>query len=409
MRTLLFAVCSAATLAANVCDAGPEVRKALRQWDEGDGRIPFAERRAQLDALAAKYPEAIEVQDLRLWIYRIWRLDLAAVREALVRRAAAEPEDPLALTLAAMYLHRADTPQALEYAKRAQAVSPGYPWAALLLAEIHAAGKFADPGRARTEFAAFVKACPDRLPRRLDWLPGKLADPELLPRMARAMRSRLEAETDPGELLDYDRLWALEFRVTPPQDHAAVRQRIAADVARLSKLESSDAAFLDVLHSGAKQGEAPPEQVAALASRLLAGTPRGYPAYGLAHENWTKAHPEPADQADKPAWDAWKQLYAAAAKQWSEEFPGVYSLRESYLRAAIETGTIGEKDAIAEFEQVQQRGKILLPPEERRYTLLEQGSMLVKYGWSPPRRSVGWGRPGRRQSRPWSGTLRTTR
>lgn len=383
MRTLLFVVCSAATLSfASPCDSGPEVRRALRKWDAGDGRIPFAERRAQLDALAARYPDAIEVHGERLWLYRVWRLDLPAIRQAALERAAAQPEDPLALTLAAMHLHRVDTPRAIEFAKRALAARPGYAWAALTLTEIHADGRWKDLPRASEYFGVFVAACPDRLPRRLDRQTSPLASPDLQRRMAQAMRARLEAENVPEEALDYERLWALEFRATPPAGHGAVRERLARDLAQLAAMESADPEFLSQLTSGARQSGAPPERVAEFEDRLLAQAPDSRQAYYVVYQRWRKQHPEPKDHRDADAWHAWIRELAEAQKAWSESFPAQNGLRESYLGTATDAGMVDEAAALAEFEQLQRSRRLLYPPIEEQFALMEHAYILGERGWA---------------------------
>lgn len=390
MRTLLCVVCAAASLsAAHVCDSGPEVRRALRGWDEGEGRVPFAERLSQLEALAAKYPDGFEAHATSLWLHRVWRLDTGPLRDRALQRAAQQPEDPVALTVAAMHLHRKDTPGAIELARRALTASPGYPWAALTLAEMHSGGRFEDLPRAREYFTAFVAACPDRLPQRLDHATGRLATSELRQAMARAMRTRLEAESDPEELLDYERLWALEFRMTPPAEHGAVRERVARDVTRLAAMDSSDPAFLAQLRSGAEQAGAPADRRTAFEDRLLAQAPGSRQAYRVAYERWRKQHPEPGDHRDADAWRPWNKRFAEAMKSWSERFPAAYDLRDSYLDLATESGIVGEAEAMAEFEAIQRNRRQFYPPIEQQFALLQHGSTLAKRGWDPAR-AVAW-------------------
>jgi thiol-disulfide isomerase/thioredoxin len=378
----LFALAAAGNVAAQ-CGSGSEVRKALREYSESARKASLAERRLKIDALAAQYPGAFEVQEARIQFYR-WGMteEFAAVREAAVKRAEADPSDPLALTVAAAALHRWDTPKAIKLLEKALQATPGYPWAAVWLAEIHQSGKFEDKAKARTNFEVFANACGGEMPRSLEYLMGKVAPPELQLKIARALRARLENETDPVELRAYEMPWGLEFRNSPPREHAALRKRVAADVERLSRLNvKQDAAYVALLKNGARQSGAPKEELEGYDERLLKEFPTSQPAYSVASERWRKDHKEPEDHKNKAAWDEWKTAYAEALKKWSAQFTEVQWLKDSYADIAMDTGIVGPAEAVRMLEERVRREIPKSGPSRSLWVYLDPASTLLEKGW----------------------------
>src|SRR5262249_13665856 len=316
------------------------------------GKASAGEQRQQMDHLSATFPAEMEIQNARLYFYR-WSLPEAfsSVREAAVEYAEAYPEDPLALTLAATALHHANTLRAIELLEKALRVAPDFPWAALKLAEIRQEGKFEDKEKARANFEIFARACGDRIPRSAEWMMGKVAAPATQAAIAKALRARLEKETDPDQLRAFESLWGLEFRTRPPQEHPALRKQMAADVERLAQLNPKpDARWIALLKNGARQSGAAKEVLDGYDDRLLQEVPASDPAYPAAYERWRRDQKEPENQADKAAWGAWKKEYLARMKEWSTRFTEVDWLKGSYVAAAIEDGALGGKEAVTALD-----------------------------------------------------------
>ncbi|HYO83805.1 MAG TPA: hypothetical protein VES20_20550 [Bryobacteraceae bacterium] len=126
--------------AADECGFDPEGSAALKKHSEDGGKRSLAESVKASDELAARYPSSFDVQSFYLGGYRYTRREAwPAYRDSLVKRALGNPEDKLAATLAAMALHRTDTPRAIELLEK---VAPSYSPAALKLAEFYQAGRF---------------------------------------------------------------------------------------------------------------------------------------------------------------------------------------------------------------------------------------------------------------------------
>ncbi|MBI3280433.1 MAG: TlpA family protein disulfide reductase [Acidobacteria bacterium] len=370
------------------CAPSREVRDALSNWQE-NYRAPLSERVAKLNVLAAKYPGAIEVQRARMQTYR-WSLpdQWPAVRDAYVKNAETRSDDPMALTLGAEALHRLDTKRAIALLEKARQVAPDYPWAALKLADIYQAGKFADKEKARQAFDNYAQACPDRITGSSEWVMSKVASPATQAAIARALRARLEKETDAKELLAYPMLWGLEFRTRPPQEHPALRRQVARDLDRLSNLnDRPDARWMEMLESAAKQSGAPEEAVNTYRDRLLKEFPSSAQAYRVAYDRWKKENKEPADHKDAESWLAWKKKYLTALKEWAAQFTDAEWLKDSYLSLAVELRQIGEREAVAAAEQTVRRGAERNGPS--LWTYANAADLLLREGWAPGK-ALAW-------------------
>jgi thiol-disulfide isomerase/thioredoxin len=382
MRLLFLSFLTAGAMLAGPNDCAPDsdARAALLTWRENLQKNTLAERRKLLDELAAKYPAAFEIQSQRISLYR-WNLREAwpGVREFYVKRAEQNPGDPLALTLAATALHRTDTPRAIELLTKAREIPPGFPWAALRLAEIYQAGKFEDKDKARANFDAYASACAERLSRSADWVMSKVADTQMQAAIAKRLRARLDAESspDPG---DYEILWSLEFRSRPPAEHPELRKQVSKDVERLLA-SKPDKRFMGSLLAGVKQSGASKEAVTAFEDRVLTEAPESYSAYSIASDRMKKEHKEPEDHKDVAAWEAWKQANRAALKQWTAQLTEATWLEDSYMAALIEAGELKDKEAIAAVEKSMQ--KDLLRNGPTFWTYANAASRLLKKGWQP--------------------------
>ena len=142
--------------AADPCRLSPEAQADLRRWQENIGRLSVTENRQSLDALLARYPDEYEIQVRRISFYTytsILRDEWPATRAAMVKRAEANSQDPLALTLAGAALFRHDTPRAIRLLLKARAIAPEFPWSAFKLAETLGAGVSYPPAPGSPGFA----------------------------------------------------------------------------------------------------------------------------------------------------------------------------------------------------------------------------------------------------------------
>lgn len=377
------------TLALPGCESSPEVRKILDE--KLDGKTPdkmkFVERiayeRQVLEDLIAKYPR--EYEPYQRLVDMRWAVpdEFPPIQERLVRLARENPEDPLALTVGGVALFHKDTTESIRLLEAAKAKASQFPWASLELANIYFRGKRADNGKVAENISDYFSACPDSTNGRAQWLLTKNAS--LQPKVAVALRARLEKETDPKRLLGYETLWGLEFRTRPPVEHDALRKQIAADLTRLESLNpKGDEEWFAFLIKGYKQSGAPRETVTAMEDRLLHEYPKSGRAFGISEERWEKANKEPEDQIDAAAWKKYNEAYKEAVKGWIAKYPD-----EDYLQHYAWYETISDEDTLEEKEGLAALDKFLKDmadyqlPSSRRF--ISAAEFLTDHGWQPVR------------------------
>ena len=167
-------------------------------------------------------------------------------------------------------------------------------------------------------------------------------------KVAEALRKRLANETEPRRLRGYETLWGLEFRTRPPQEHDAIRQRVAEDLKRIeSTAGKPEADFLVFLRDGQRQSGASKERINAIEDRVLREYPRSSEAYRITYERWRTGHKEPEDHKDRAAWAKYDLEYRRTLKQWIEQFTEDRSFGARYWYYAISRDPdIPEKDGI---------------------------------------------------------------
>ena len=308
------------------CEPRSEVRMALERefGPQATQNLTTAEsarhRDTVLGRLIAEYPREA-APHLRLLTAIRWNDPerYPGLMAKYVASAQARPNDPLALYLAAMAVFRTHTPEAVRLAEQSRKLAPDFPAPTLLLAEIHQAGKFEDRARAAAELERYLKLCP--AVSTLGWTMDKAGTPALRANNAAALRARLEKETDPAQLRQYETLWGMEFRSRPPAQHDELRKVIAGDVKRLERLNPKpDARYLLVLISGYKQSGAPKETITALDNRIVSLDPTSDDAFDVAYDRWAEGHKAPENHRDKAAWDAYNAARLAALDEWIPRF-----------------------------------------------------------------------------------------
>ncbi|GIU77514.1 MAG: hypothetical protein KatS3mg005_0752 [Bryobacteraceae bacterium] len=371
------------------CGTPVEVRRFLREPRSNEALTP-AQARQELERQVARHPRVFELRDAYLRQLRFSDRNLWLARRAeILREAEARPRDPLALTVAAMALHREDTPRAIQFLEQAQAAEPGDPISALLLAQIYQSGRFADKEKTRSFFEIYAEGCPGFLEWPADWIMSRAASQETQARMARALRQRLERSAEPEDMPSYKTLWNLEFRTRPPAEHDALRQQVAADVARIEKrFPSPDDQILQVLQSGAKLAGLPKEEIARIDERIRRVAPRSYAAYKLAWEDWRQQHKEPESHEDTEAWNQWKRALFAALSEWKDQYPEQSFLENDWLSLGAELKLLSEKQVVSLLAR-------RIADKERRqhanvfWTYVEAATLVLDNGWNAAR-TIPW-------------------
>ena len=215
--------CPMLALAGNphpACAPTDEVAAILGQFYEGGGE----ERAPALLEAIASHPHDVH-------LHRSYQ-DSSGGEDVLERyrtEAADHPDDPMALYLYGRLLDRGGDPAAEKPLLAALDIDPDYPWAHFGLAHFYEAVR-KDPAKAQSHLAAAIDACPNSqvILRRL----GDLPKAEVV-RRAEAARSLLAESASPAIAPLIRAVWAAEFKVLPPAEHDAVRERMRADLVLL--------------------------------------------------------------------------------------------------------------------------------------------------------------------------------
>src|SRR5260370_14628649 len=198
-----------------------------------------------------------------------------------------------------------NTPKALEVFGKVTSQAPDFPWTYLSLMEIYSSPNFRDVPKLTQSFQAFEKLCPD------DLNPFKylrpVSDPDTLKEASARLRSVLDKRDKTEDAYFYTTLWALEFRATPPTEHAAVRAQVAKDLARLKPLDDAkNARILSVLVGGYKlSGDAVPAKPGEAKQREKAG------GATAAYSERLKALPYKSGETPEQRWKKNADLLAA--------------------------------------------------------------------------------------------------
>lgn len=374
------------------CEARSEVRQTLRKKlkDSELDKLKFVDRAARqrqvLEDLIARYPGEAEPYKRLISFVRYSEPDqLEALQERYRKQAAAKPGDPVAAYAAALALYQTDTPESIRLLESAQVKAPDFAWAALELANIYSGGKRVDKRKSTEYLTAFFSLCPSSIEDIARWLLGKVGDAALQARVAATLRERLVKETDPMTLRQYETLWGLEFRSRPPQQHAALREQVKADVKRLEALDVKvDADWMALLKNGYEQTGDSEATLTSLEDRIVREYPASEPAFSILYNRWTKSHKEPEDNKDAAAWAVYNAAYKEARKGWIRDCTDVaYLSRSDWFYTINDDDTISEKEGIAAADHYLKASIDYDPPESSPYTNVAE--FLINHKWQPKR------------------------
>jgi hypothetical protein len=154
------------------CEAPAALRKTIKdqlhspEFDRLSYAAQVEHKQQVLSKLMERYPREVEPYNLWIAAAREDRLlypeQLASLQKKYRERAAAHPDDPFALYLAAAALRSTDTPETIRLLERAQSLAPSFAWPVLDLADMYSKGKFADKAKFTEQLTKFWTACPTR-------------------------------------------------------------------------------------------------------------------------------------------------------------------------------------------------------------------------------------------------------
>jgi thiol-disulfide isomerase/thioredoxin len=373
------------------CETTPQVRKILDNKLDSKilDKLKLTERiaveRQVLEDLIARYPRELEpYQTLVKRISSENPDEAPTLRNRMVQMAKDHPDDPLALMLGGWALRGKNTPESLRLLQASIAMAPNFSWPYKELAGDYFSGKIADPAKVKENIEAFFAICPASTDYYAQLLLAK--DPALQPKVAVALRARLEKETDPKQLQDYETLWGLEFRVRPPVEHYAVRAQVVQDLKRLESLNpKGDSEWQAFLINGYKQSGASQETIIAMQDRLLRECPHSEEALDIVRSRWEKTNQQPEDQTDAPAWATHQKEYEEAVKGWMRDFPNDTDLqRYDWYYAIRGDDTISEKDGITALDNFLQSVQDYRP-HNLSMSNASAAQFLIDHKWQPAR------------------------
>jgi thiol-disulfide isomerase/thioredoxin len=352
MRLVAFALCAHGLLAQ--CLPDPPIAGALAALPEPG----IAEARALLQQHPADFFVHREYLRLLPRLNTNWDERLAA-SAALRLKLDAEPQSPRWQYLYAYSLWGRQTPEMIERLERLTATHPDFPWPYLTLAQTHEYPRFQDPAKVQSNLETFRRLCPESLePFELlrqipvsPFLAGAAAD----------LRRLLEARTDAAALHLYQRLWSIEFKLAPPERHAALRTQVAADMQRIQTLAPDHPALAATLLAGARSS-GDQDAIRAGEARVKALRP-ARDLYFDAAVQWQKDHPFPVESSQREAWQRAKLDFVAG---WLEKQPGIWPPwgdRFSLLAALPDSNEADLVAAGAQFSRlVAESGGFASPP-----------------------------------------------
>lgn len=330
MRLLVLCLTSVACVFAQSyagprCEPAPELKKRIPEiWHDTSHRAPelFTWQAAEWERLLEQHPRETVLHRRYYLLFRDAMPDrVGDLRARYQRRAEENPKDVLAVYMAGLVLEGADTPKAIATLERAARLDPGFGWSHLTLAYLYGRGKFQDKQKASESVAAYFQACPQNAEDFSLSMLNQYGTPEVMAAHAKRLRDRLATESDAETLRAYSNLWGLEFKGTPVAEHPAQRERVAADLRRLEKLNVTvTPEWLAFLGTAMKQcGRI--KEVAGIEDRITAEFPKSGEALQIALRRLEATDPEPKDGARTDEWNEYGNRRIAALEGLLTRFP----------------------------------------------------------------------------------------
>ncbi len=329
------------------CEPSAEVKAALQGLPEYTGNTQ-ANREARIQALRV----LVERFPNDLFIHQRYQdtadSPTAKDRDAVIAeyKALAEkhPGNPLFVYLALRAQVGVNTKQIIPELERVTAIVPS---GHLQLVQIYQAPNFKDAAKALEHMQAFIKACPSS-PRVYSYVRSLDPSSDFAKQSPARLRAILNDSTDPDTLYDYSTLWALEFRVTSPNEQDALRKQVAEDLKRLRAIDpGKNPSYYSMLGGGyklvndAEGSKWATEQLAKVAPNT---------AYNTVMQTWNDANPYPKESDPPEKRTAYNEARAKATAEWIAKWPQlsyiwfsrVQALRQVEHADAKEVETAGE-------------------------------------------------------------------
>lgn len=341
LLTAIACCLSMPAMADDACRPSAEAAKVQEQLDAIDascqGDACRERKKALLDDALARLPEDVVLH--------------RAYQDLFRPGAQSDPKDPLPeryrklldthagqasfLYLYGRVLLERQPEESLGLFRRAFDVDPRFPWTYLGLVYFGMRGAHQDEAAAKTHMDAFVDLCPETTDVYSYAL--NTSDSGFNRRSAERLRALIERHTDPRSLDLYGQLWAVEFRLTPPDKHEALRARVRADLEHIEGLRLEQRVEWWRIRQQGWELAGDAARKHAVEEGMIPRFPCTYEVVKLRQERWDKGHPRPASGSDAVhAYDkAYYDQMAAQVRQcpddamtWWDALTGALELPE---------------------------------------------------------------------------------
>ena len=368
---LLLPNLAAAQSAGNYCEASAAVKEDIKKANNlVYENVPFKIwRERQLTLLQEslkKYPGDFHVQrryqDARRGGLMVdMKPVLADYREQMEKN----PRDPVAVYLYSRLLIGRNTKEAIELSNKVTEISPDFPWAYLQLAEIYTYPNFRDANKSVENLKQWMSKCPNSMEGLR--LISRSGDKNLMKSAAQSLRSRLESSTATEDLVYWDQLWTLEFKLKPVPEHAQLRKQIADDLTRIRAGDLKSEERLEALRAGYRQiGDKTSQRSAE--DELVRLMPNSRAAKRITHARFYDENPHPKFESSEAEQQAYHKKVVQVTSQWLKQWPDddyILSTRLRSLLSLEESTTADVEAAYNAFDKVYDRSAgFSLPPLE---------------------------------------------
>ena len=359
--------------AENYCEASAAVKDEIKKVNNlFDEKVPvntWVERQlTTLQELLKKYPGDFHVQRRyqearRSRLLTDWKPLLAGYHQQMEKN----PRDPVAVYFYSRLLIGQNTKEAIELSNKVAEISPDFPWTYLQLAEIYTYPNFRDPNKSVENLKQWASKCPKSMEGIR--LIARSGDKNLMKTAAQSLRARLETSTADEDLVYWDQLWTLEFKLKPVPEHAQLRKQIADDVTRMRAGNLNSQERLQALQAGYKQlGDTAGRRFAE--DEVLRLLPTSAGARRIVQSRFYDKHPRPKFESSEAEKQAYDRAVLQATSEWLKQWPDdnyILSTRLGSLLQLEDSTTSELEAAYKAFDKVYDRSAgYSIPPIENR-------------------------------------------
>ena len=335
---LLLPNLTAAQSAGNYCEASAAVKDEIKKVNNVNAKVPFkiwhGQQIAMLQDLLKKYPGDFHILRRYLDARRSPLIvDMKPLLSDYREQMEKNPRDPVAIYLYSRLLIGRNTKEAIELSNKVAGIAPDFPWTYLQLAEIYNYPNFRDTNKSVENLKLWISKCP----KSMDALRmiSRSSDKDLMKSTAQSLRSYLETSTANEDLVYWEQLWTLEFKVKPVPEHAQLRKQIAGDLTRLRAGDLNSEERLRALQAGYKQiGDTAGKQFAE--EEILRQMPASWLARNIVQTRFYDKHPRPKFESSEAEQQAYDRVLVQETTQWLKQWPDDDFILSTRLRSLID-------------------------------------------------------------------------